>query len=67
MKNNQINFLRTSNHQEINNSSLETKTMGASETNHETVKQVFSSADLWNIQKNSKTGFARRRVSTLCW
>ncbi len=28
-------------------------------------KNVFSSADLWNIQKNGRTAFARRR-SLMC-
>jgi hypothetical protein len=35
----------------------------ASKTQFE--KNVFSSADLWNIQKNGKTAFARRR-SLMC-
>lgn len=67
MKNKHNNFLATLNFQEIFNGSTETKTMGASETNHTPVKQVFSAVDLWNIHKNSKSGFARRRLSTLCW
>ena len=28
-------------------------------------KNVFSSADLWNIQKMSRTGFERRRVNVI--
>lgn len=67
MKNKHSNFLRTLNHQEIFNGSIETATMGASETNHASLKQVFSSVDLWNIHKNSKTGFARRRINKICW
>lgn len=67
MKNKHSNFLRTLNHLEITNGSLETKTLGTPETNLTQVKQVFNSVDLWNIQRNSKTGFARRRVNTLCW
>ncbi len=67
MKNKQNNFLRNSNHQEISNGSSETKTTGALETNHTQVKQVFSSADLWNIHKKNKTSLSRRRVTSLFW
>ena len=67
MKNKHGNFLRTLNHQEIFNGSVETQTMGSSETNHAATKQVFRSVDLWNIHKNSKSGFARRRVNPLFW
>ena len=66
MKNKHSNFLNSLNHQEIINGVIETKTMGASETNHAPIKQIFGAVDLWNIHKNSKTGFARRRsVNTL--
>jgi hypothetical protein len=50
------------NNKPINTSNNETKN-AASKSNAE--KNVFSSADLWHIQKMSRTSFARRRVNTM--
>ena len=46
------------NNKPVNNSNNEVKN-AASKSNFE--KNVFSSADLWNIQKMSRTGLSRRR------
>ncbi len=65
MKNNNCNFLRNLNHKEVSNSATEIKTIIETETNPSAVKSVFTSVDLWNIHKKSKTSFTRRRTSSL--
>lgn len=64
MKNNNCNFLRNLNHKEVSNSATEIKTIIETETNSSAVKSVFTSVDLWNIHKNSKTSFTRKRTSS---
>lgn len=35
------------------------------EINHSTTKNIFSNVDLWNIQKQVRTAYARRRVNSM--
>lgn len=50
---------QTVNNKPVINSNNETKNAGSK---NQFEKNVFSSADLWNIQKTSRTGLARRRA-----
>lgn len=67
MKNKQNNFLRNSNHPEISNGSSDAKAKSITDKNTLTPNQTFSSTDLWNIHKRSKTSLSRRRVTSLFW
>ena len=67
MKNNNSNFLRSANHKEINTMSNISPEKNLKEVNTSSAKPIFSIADLWNIQKNRRTGFAKRRNSAFAW
>ncbi|MCX6208103.1 MAG: hypothetical protein NTZ59_01040 [Bacteroidetes bacterium] len=35
------------------------------ETNHSTTKNIFSNVDLWNVQKQVRTAYTRRRANSM--
>jgi hypothetical protein len=61
MKNLNNSFYKALDKTEINNLTIEIKETVSTDSTLTNSKQIFSSADLWNIQKMSRTTFGRRR------
>lgn len=61
MKNTNNNTATTLNNKEILNTTNASKELNAAE-NIATSNPIFSSVDLWHIQKQVRTAFARRRT-----
>lgn len=60
MKNSQ-NIVTNLSSQEITEIPNQVNEIITKEINHENGKTIFSVADLWNIQKNIRTSFTKRR------